>query len=221
MRRCFARFTLITFIAVLPLCTVWLTKSGAKHLQQQRIVVRRPWRVEEPVKIVAVRTKNQENIELGKAFEDDNDWLDGFTVTVANNYHKTITAMTINMVFRREPGDGRPPLAKELHFGPSPIAREYTSRDPNKVIKVGKSANLHLNAHHYKTLKRDFEETGYANNITKVELVITEVGFEDGSVFDSGTFYLQDPAYTTDPTRKFGCLSLLGRPLKTRSVRTD
>lgn len=110
--------------------------------------------------------------------------------------------MTINMVFRREPGDTRPPFARELHFGPSPIAREYIYRNPNKVIKVGKTADLRLSPHNYKILKRDFEQTGYPSSIKRVELVITEVGFEDGSVFDSGTFYLQDPANPNDPTKK-------------------
>lgn len=158
--------------------------------------------MDEPIKIVAVKTKNKENIQIGTTFEEDDDWLDGFTVTVANNYDKTITAVTINMIFRREPGDTRPPMAKELHFGPSPIAREYIYRNPNKVIKVGKTADLRLSAHSYKILKRDFQQTGYADSIMKVELVITEVGFEDGSVFDSGTFWFQDPANPNDPTKK-------------------
>src|SRR2546425_12890282 len=116
--------TCLTFVAVILgvsiALTVWLPNSDAKSQQQDRIVLRKPWRVE-PVRVVAVKTKNKENIEIGRAFDEDDDWLDGFTVTVANNYDKTVTAMTISMVFRREPGDTRPPLAWNLHFGPSPI----------------------------------------------------------------------------------------------------
>lgn len=202
MNKDVARFTLIALVGVSLILTVWLANTSAQNQQHDRMVERKPWRALEPVRIVAVKTKNKENIEIGRAFDEDDDWLDGFTVTVANNYSKTITAMTISMIFSRDTGDTRPPLAMELHFGPSPIARDYIHRNPNKVIKVGKSADLRLIPQNYRILKRDFEQAGYPNSINRVELVIREVGFEDGSVFDSGTFYLQDPANPKDPTKK-------------------
>jgi hypothetical protein len=177
------------------------TDSRAKTQEQSRIVTKKPWRVE-PVRVVAVKTKNKENIEIGRTFDEDDDWLDGFTVTVANNYDKTVTALTIEMVFRREPGDTRPPFAMDLHFGPSPNGPEYIHRDPNKVIKVGKTADLRLSPENYKSLKDLLEQTGYPNSIKRVELVIREVGFEDGSMLHTGTFYLQDPANPNDPTKK-------------------
>jgi hypothetical protein len=201
MTRYVARVTMITLIGVSLIFAVWLASSSARSQHLDRIVVRKPWRVE-PVQVVAVKTKHKENIEIARTFEEDDDWLDGFTVTVANKYHKTVTAMEIEMVFRREPGDTRPPLAYPLHFGPSPSSREYIYRDPNKVIKVGKTAELSLSPENYKTLKRDFEQTGYPNSIKRVELIIREVGFEDGSVLYSGTLYLQDPANPHDPTKK-------------------
>ena len=176
--------------------------TRAKTQQSDRIVITKPWPGIEPVKIVAVKTKNKENIEIGKAFDDDDDWLDGFTVIVANSSDKTVTAMTILLVFCREPGDTRPTLAMDLHFGPSPITREYIHRNPNKIIKPGESTELRLKSHDYKILKRDFEQTGYVTSTKRVEVIIREVGFEDGSLFDSGTFYLQDPANPHDPTKK-------------------
>jgi len=175
--------------------------AGFPSPQQERSVTRKSWRVE-PVKVVAARNKKEEKIELGKAFDDDDDWLDGFTVTVVNNSDKTVTAMTVEMIFRREPGDSRPPVAKELHFGPSPSGREYIYRDPNKVIRVGKTADLTLSPQNYNNLKRDLEQNGYPNSIKRVELEVTEVGFEDGSVLRSGTLYLQDPNNPSDPTKK-------------------
>ena len=195
------RFTMMTLIGISLLFTVLLTISSANSQQQERIVVKKPWRIE-PVQIVGIKTKSKGNIETGRAFEEDDDWLDGLTVTVANNSDKTVTAMSLEMTFRREPGDTRPPAAKELHFGPSPSSREYIYRDPNKVIKVGKTAELRLSPEDYKSLKSLLEQTGYSNSIKRVELVIREVGFEDGSVLHTGTFYLQDPANPNDPTKK-------------------
>jgi len=200
MKRCVARITLITLIGVSLIFTMWSANGSAKSQQPDRIVVTKPW-PSEPVKIVAVKTTRKADLEIGKAFVEVDDWLEDFTVTVLNDYGKTVTAMTISMVFRREPGDTRPPLAWNLHFGPSPIMREYKDRDPNKVIKVHNTAELSLSHEDYLILKHDFEELGYPT-IKRVELEIREVGFEDGSMFNSGTFYLQDPAHPDDPTKK-------------------
>jgi len=87
--------------------------------RRDRTVLRKPWS-NEPVSVVSVKNKKK-NIEVGRAFDDDEDWLDGFAVTVANNSDKTVTAITVEIVFPREAGDTRPPVAEDLHFGPSPI----------------------------------------------------------------------------------------------------
>lgn len=168
--------------------------------QRERTVVRRPWSVE-PVKVVAAKNKKKEKIEIGKTFDDDDDWLDGFTITVSNGSDKTVTALTIEMIFRRETGDNRPPFAQTLHFGPSPIGREYVNRDPRKVIRVGETADLRLSPENYRSMSTTLERLGYSG-IKRVEVVIREVGFEDGSVLISGTYYQQDPANPNDPTKK-------------------
>ncbi len=200
MKRCVASVTLITLIGVSLIFTIWSANGSAKSQQPDQIVVTKPW-PNEPVKIVAVKTKRKTDLEIGTAFVGNDDWLEDFTVSVLNNYDKTVTAMTISMVFRREPGDTRSPLAWNLHFGPSPITREYKDRDPQKVIKVHNTAELSLSHEDYLILKHDFEELGYPT-IKRVELEIREIGFEDGSMLYSGTFYLQDPAYPNDPTKK-------------------
>ena len=191
--------TLIGVIIGFPLS---VSNIWAQGQQKKRAIVKKPWPVE-PVSVVAVKTKNKENIETGKGFNDNDDWLDGLVITVANNYDKTVTALIIEMVFRREPGDTRPPFAKELNFGPHPRSPQYANRDPKKVIKVGKTADLSLSPENYDSLKRGLERTGYLpNSIQLVEIVIREVGFEDGSMLHTGTLFLQDPAYPNDPTKK-------------------
>lgn len=195
-----ARVTLIMLMGVAIVFTMRFADGRANTQQPERVVVRKPWPVE-PVKVASVKTKKKEDVEIGRPFAGDDDWLEGFTVTMVNKSHKTVTALTVEMIFRREPGDIRPPLARPLHLGPSPITAEYKDRDPNKVVKAGKTVELSLSPEDYMTLQRDFKETGYAK-IKRVELVVTEVGFEDGSVLYSGTLYLQDPAHPDDPTRK-------------------
>src|SRR5687767_13333697 len=99
MNRDIRYYALITLLVVSVIFMVQLTKGGAMPQQQDRLVFNRPWRKGQPVDIVTVRTKNRQGVETGKAFSEEDDWLDGFAVTVKNSFNKTITAMTINMVF--------------------------------------------------------------------------------------------------------------------------
>jgi len=172
--------------------------------QRDRTVVRKPWSIE-PVKIVAAKTKTREHIEIGKAFDDDDDWLDGFTVTVVNNYNKIVTAMVMEMVFRRDPGDTRLPLAWPLNFGPDLFSSEYLHRDPSKVIRVGETTDVHLTPENYNLLKRALQQTGFPISIRRVEVVIKQVGFEDGSALNSGTLFVQDPNNPNDSNQEDPC----------------
>jgi hypothetical protein len=186
--------------------------TGAESSQTQtpssraRTVTKKPWRVE-PVRIVAVKNKKKPSIEIGKSFDDDDDWLDGFTVTVKNNSDQTVTSVIIEMVFRREASDARPPVAEILNFGPRPMAPEYLLRNPRKTIKVGDTADLQLISHNYQILTDRLLRKGYLNGGARVELIIRQVGFEDGSVLDSGTLWLQDPNIRNDPTKKIRPIS--------------
>ena len=196
------RFAFVTLILVVSLTfTAWLPNGSATSQEKERIVVKKAFRVE-PVKVVAAKTKKKGNIQTDKPFTEDDDWLDGFIVTLSNGSGKTVTAVTIEMVFSREPGDTRPPFAQPLHFGPSPTGREYLYRDPNKVIKAGKLFDLQITPENYKSMKSFLQRLGYPSSIERVEIEIDEVGFEDGSSLIRGQLYVQDPNYPGDPTKK-------------------
>ena len=60
------RFAFVTLILGVSLTlTALLPNSGAKSQQQGRTLVRKPWPVE-PVKVVAAKTKNKANVEIGR-----------------------------------------------------------------------------------------------------------------------------------------------------------
>lgn len=195
------RTSALLILAAMVVClTEWRPFGVSASPQQQRIIRTKPWPVE-PVKVVAAKNKKKANIDIAQAFDDDEDWLDGFTLTVINNSEKIVTALTVELIFRRELGDTRTPVGQALHFGPSPIAPAYANRDRTKVIKIGKTAELKLHPEDYLSMKNLLDRRGYAS-IRQVEIVVREVGFDDGSVLLSGTYYLQDPAYPDDPTKK-------------------
>ena len=87
MRTYLAPLTLTTIVGASLICGVWAATSPAGITRRECIVVRKPWPAE-AVRVVAVKTKKKADIELGGPFDDDDDWLEGFTVTVANNSNK-------------------------------------------------------------------------------------------------------------------------------------
>lgn len=208
MNLCLRRFTLTTSAIVLLTLTGWLDVNAFQ--QRDRLVLTRAWPIE-PVKIVAIKTKNKAMVERGKPFNDDDDWFDGLTLTLANNYDKTVTALTIELIFT-EDGGPMPPWSWDLNFGPSPKTPEYLHRDPNKVIKIGQSVELGLSKERYQGLREGLKNSGNTRTITQVEIEIKEVGFEDGSMVQEGRLYLQDPAYPKDPTKKINT-RYQGKPL--------
>ena len=129
-----------TFVIVFLILTGWSVASAAQ--QRDRVVLTRAWRLE-PVKIVGVKTKNKDKVETGKPFAEEDDWLDGLTLTAANNQDKNVTALSVSLVFA-DPNDPRPSPTWDLHFGPDPSSPEYLRRDPNKIIKKGETVELSL-----------------------------------------------------------------------------
>ena len=201
MSKYFVRFILMVFVGVGLVATMWLVKSSAGNGPPERVVTRKRWRFE-PVNVVKVKTKHKTDIEVDRAFNEEDDWLDGLTVTVANNYYQTVTTMSLLLIFRREAGDTRSPFAWTMHFGPSPRTPEYNQRDITKTIKPGRTQELRVTPKNYETLRRGFRDAGYTGPIKRVEVEVKEVGFDNGSMIYSGMLYVQDRAYPNDPTKK-------------------
>jgi hypothetical protein len=182
MNLCLRRFTLTTSAIVLLTLTGWLDANAFQ--QRDRLVLTRAWPIE-PVKIVAIRTKNKVRVERGKPFNEEDDWLDGLTLTLANNSAKTVTALSIELVFT-EDGGPLPPWSWDLNFGPSPNNSEYLRRDTNKVIKIGQSVELGLSKERYQGLREGLKQSGNTRTITQLEIEVREVGFADGSMVQEG-----------------------------------
>lgn len=191
------RFTLTTLAILLLLtsCAIACTVPS-----RERIVLRRSFPLE-PVWIVAIKTKSKGRIELGKAFDDTDDWFEGLSISLRNNGDKTVTSLRVTLVFP-EPDNAGSGLTHDLHFGPSAASAEYLQRDRNRVLNIGKSVELNLSTEDYQSLKRDVAKAGYREGISRLEIEVREIGFEDGSMISDGRLWVQHPGHPDDPTKK-------------------
>lgn len=110
-----------------------------------------------------------------------------------NSSGKTITSLTVDLVFSRPEDDEtskEPPYVYGLHFGPSISSpSDYAQRDPSKVVKPGGTIELTLSDDDHEHIKSVLTKLKYSAGVKQVELILAEVGFEDGTSWTGGVFF--------------------------------
>lgn len=183
----------VVFVAAV-LCAGVASPAAANPVQWQERSVEKSAYPREPVKISRVRNKKK-GFKLGEKFQEDDNWLDGLTVTIQNTSGKNINSLSVDLVFLRPPDHETaddPPLGYPLRFNPSPFHSEYALRDRSRVVKPGESIDLVLRDDEYEGIKRFLKELNYPG-VHRVEVLIHTVGFDDGTAWSAGTNFQRDP----------------------------
>jgi hypothetical protein len=132
------------------------------------------------VKILKLKTKNK-NIELGRKFLEEDDWLNGLTVTVQNISEKAIARIEIGLAF--PPPKGSPPekphLLIPMGFGREPEISPAGA--VQKLVLPGESVEIKLPDANVLGIKAGLEQLGYPEKIAQVEISVKSVTFVDGS----------------------------------------
>ena len=108
----------------------------------QRLIDKTSWR-SEPIRIQKLRTSAKE-IELGKRFSGESDWLKGLTVTVQNVSSKAIARIELNLAFPRPAGTSSQvtTYVVRMIYGLEPSDPSYTQTQ--KPVLSGESADVVL-----------------------------------------------------------------------------
>lgn len=192
-------FRFLSSLLTLTLMTLFvaaLSPAAKAQAQERNRIVERVKLPREPVKISVVKNKKN-RLKPGEKFLDDDDWLDGFAVTVVNTSGKTITSLKIDLTFvrpRNHATSDDPPLGYPLQFNPSPFSSEHALRDRARVVRPGESIDLVLRDDEYSGIKRFLKQLNYPDGVHRVEVMIHTVGFEDGTAWGAGTTFHPDPA---------------------------
>ncbi len=176
------------------------SSSAKRAVRQDERRVEKDTFKNEPIEIVGLKNKKGK-FKLRQKIKDDDDWLDGFTVTVVNRTSKTISSVVIDVIFNRPENhktSGDPPYVYRLHFSANPFFPEYQLRDKSKVIRPGEEADLVISDEDYRQNSEFLRQAGYVLGVKRLDLVINAVGYEDGTIWSGGTMFKRDP---NDPNR--------------------
>lgn len=156
---------------------------------QERLIGKIPWKAE-PVKIQKLGTKGNE-IEIGKKFVEDDDWLNDLKATVKNTSNKVITRIEFQLSFPRPSGSESPTYVVSMIYGTDPSDKDF---DNLKEVRPGEVAEVKLVQSNVPLIKKDLADLGYPQPVTHAELKLESVTFIDGSMWSSDMIFYPDPA---------------------------
>lgn len=123
-------------------------------------------------------------------FEGDSDWVKELTLKLRNTSGKPITYIQLNLHFPEVTRDGRTAL-QQIFLGVDPerkFSRTELRLAPNESIEIPLSEE-------YDNIRSLVETTGKVplGNITKLWVEFHAALFDDGTLFEAGTWYRRNP----------------------------
>lgn len=156
----------------------------------QRTVDKLSWR-SEPVRVQKVKA-NGANVELGKGFKGEKDWLNGLTVSVQNVSNKAIARIELSLAFPRAE-DASPDVSTyvvRLIYGLDPSDPGFAS---GSALLPSGIADIKLPQANLPGIKEDLAKLQYPADVTRVRLTLSSVTFVDGSMWAGDEILYPDP----------------------------
>jgi hypothetical protein len=146
----------------------------------------------EPVEITVIRTK-QNNRRFGEKFKDDDEWIQGLTVTAKNVSLKNVLYINVHLSFERPENSenaSSPTFVHSLIFG----SMNPPTGTHSDVLAAGESVDISLPQRSYTAIKGALRKVGYPPSITHVKVYLTQVLFDDDTRWTNGYWYQRGPA---------------------------
>jgi hypothetical protein len=189
--------TILMFWVAVPISIAWSSGNSATNKAGQETAkqVNKLSYRDEPIDIIEVKNRKGK-IPLNEKFKDDSaHWLRGLTFTINNSSGKNITYLNLVLSFPQnaelDPAQ-TPTYIFDLMFGVSPQAASYNDfrrRHPDKVLKQRERLALSLTDEQFEHIMKVLSSLGYPLNVEKLEIWISEVGFDDGTLWKGGKIF--------------------------------
>lgn len=156
------------------------------EVQKQIVRVNYP---NEPLQIVGLRN-SQKALTINEKFRQERDWLQGLTVRFKNNTGKAITYLAWSLDFPETQASG-PLMVFDVFYGAHPIrqAKEYKDEPP---IAAGELFEQHLDGKRVDQISNFIGKRHRLDTLTRVNIRILEIRYDDGTGWNSGTFTKED-----------------------------
>lgn len=173
--------TLISVMTLLPVL--------ALAQKQERVMEKGSWG-NEPVKIHGVQIKGK-SVAIGEMVLEEDDWLDGLTVSIENTSDRVILSVEIELTFPR-PGGGTEEIPIYLY------RLFYLPQTPSdakapKQLLPGERVEIKLPEGEHLHIKATLAYLGYPAQTQHAKLSVGAVEFSDGTAWRAGQILHPDP----------------------------
>ncbi len=162
----------------------------------------------EPVKITSF-TIGDRLLKSGEKFASSDDYLKDLNINFENISGKTITYLSFSLLFPRpeEQKDVPPFKMTTRHGGKSEALRKLNSGFEIKASSEQNKGTVSVTPQDYETIVLSLSSLNYPTKIKRVQIFLQEIVFDDGTVWQSGTWFRVDPnnpdkLILTDPHSK-------------------
>jgi hypothetical protein len=171
---------------------VSFTKSAIPSIKQdlEREVQKERSHPKDPLDLTEIKVQGKV-LRIREKFLEDGDWLKKVTFKLRNKYSKTITFIQVNIDFPETESSGIM-IQKQLLLGRHPVYGKPTSPPPLNLMS-GESLEVSL-AMEFESIKKMIERRhSPIGSISKILIRLSDVGFEDGTIYAAGEFYKRNP----------------------------
>ena len=169
----------------------WLSGVHAGTQQEGERQIKKNSYPNEPVEFVELKNK-MGRLPLNEKFKGPaTEWLRGLTFTISNPSGKDITYLALILFFPKPhaAGPSEPSYVFDLIFGVSPQSNYYHNfrqKHPDKLLKHNDRLTLTLTDDQFEHIQKVLTALGYPPEIDNVEVSLSEVGFDDQTIWKGG-----------------------------------
>jgi len=176
--------TVILVVANLSLLVVYTSAWVSSRPQSnQKTVVRPLTLVKEPVEIKFEHRGKP--LKENEEFESDADWVKDLKFKLKNKSGKTITYILLDVDFPETAVSSGRVAQQQISLGRDPEG--HSTQQPIQ-LRPGESTEVSLEAG-YDQIKHLISLSRPVESISKTVIRLHQVGFDDGTVFSSGSMY--------------------------------
>jgi hypothetical protein len=161
--------------------------QGASRAQDK--VVEALYPPDTPVEVVNIKVM-EKLLKLGDKFDGDEEWLHHLSLKLKNVSGKYIVFVGMYLDFPETKATGNV-MAFPLSYGRNP--RASVSLSEPKRLAPGEITDVAFSEQDYTKLKSFVEQRHSMGSIHKAKLRITDIYFEDGTIWNNGSLMRPDP----------------------------
>jgi len=180
-------------LIMMSLTVALLTSSIIARQSKDRVIRIIPL-PNEPLKITVIKVRGVQ-IEPGKEFQEEDDWLRGLTFSITSVSDKPICFIDVALYFPRAGNNGASSVRDALMFSCKPV-----NSDTSKPLKPGKSMDMVVTDNDYVAQEALLMRNGYPKTINSLEIGVYEVVFEgeEDTKWVKGQMMRRDPDHPGD-----------------------